>query len=357
MRIALLPVIAIGLLTLWVMPSGVDAQEEQDGERLNIRGVTLASAGYRRGGGGYGSDFAREQLDALAALGCNWIAVTEHVYMESVRSPELRWREGGGERLAQTVADARERGIKVLFKPHVWSRDFHGGGDWHGTVEMQSEADWQAFFKNYGDYMVAHAKIAQDAGADALCIGTELKSTTHREAEWRELIRRVREVYDGALTYSSCSDSFEEIRWWDAVDCVGITAYYRVANVDNPSENEVRQGWNEVYRRLIPFAQRVGRPICFTELGYSVSPHAAQAPWEYDVKGHAPELQAMLYRVALDEAKKSGVVEGVLLWKWFTLPDDLAEQMERHDAFGIQWRPLAVEAIRGEFGGDEQVAR
>ena len=319
--------------------------------RLEIRGVTLASAGYRRGGGGYGSEMCADELDELAALGCNWVALTEHVYMESVRSPEVRWREGRGENLIKTVADAHARGIKVLFKPHVWSRDF-GRGEWHGTVEMQSEADWAAFFQNYGDYVVAHAELAQAAGADAFCIGNELKATTHREAEWRALIARVRAVYGGAITYSTCADSYRDVAWWDAVDCVGITAYYGVADVDHPAEEQVRAGWRKVYADLIPFAESVGRPVVFTELGYSVSAHAARAPWEYDVRDENPQLQAMLYRVALEEAARSGVVEGVLLWKWFTLPAAVAERAERHDAFGLQWRPLALAAIREAFGGE-----
>lgn len=317
---------------------------------LQVRGVTLANAGYRGGGGGgYGSDECREQLDELAKLGCNWIAVTEHVYMEDVRQPELRWREGRGERLVQTVADARERGIKVLFKPHIWSRQFGRGGEWHGTVAMTNEADWAAFFKNYGDFLVEHARIAQQAGADAFCIGTELKSTSGREADWRRLIARVREVYDGALTYSAAGDEWKTITWWGAVDCVGITAYYAVANEDNASEDAIRAGWREIYAELIPFAQRVNRPICFTELGYSVSAHAARAPWEYDVVEPNPELQARLFRVAIEEARRSGVVDGILLWKWFTLNAEEAARRERHDAFGLQWRPLALAVIREQW--------
>ena len=239
----------------------------------------------------------------------------------------------------------------MLLKPHIWSRQFHGGGEWHGTVAMTSEADWQAFFQNYGDYMVAHAELAQEIGVDALCIGTEMKATVHREAEWREVIRRVRAVYDGALTYSSTADGYEDVKFWDALDCVGITAYYALAGDDSASEAAIRRGWRNVYDKLVPFAERVGRPICFTELGYSASSKAAREPWAYEVEREDEALQARLYAIALDEARRSGVIEGALLWKWFTLSAEDAAQMERHDAFGLQWRPRALEAIEAAWSG------
>ncbi len=321
------------------------AGSEDAPERLAIRGVTMASAGYRQASGGYGGPANREQLQVLAGMGANWVAYTAHVYMPDVRQPDLRWRRGRDEAMERAVADAHANGIQVLLKPHVWSNQFYRDGLWHGSVEMQSEADWEAFFKNYGDFIVAHAALAERIGADALCIGTELKATTHREADWRRLIARVREVYGGALTYSSAADSYEAVAFWDALDCVGITAYYALADRDSPDEATIRQGWRRVYDKLIPFAKKVGRPICFTELGYSVSASAAREPWSYEVRDEDEALQARLVAIALDEARRSGVIEGVLLWKWFTLSAADAERFERNDAFGLQWRPRALEAI------------
>ena len=319
---------------------------------MGVRGVTLAH--LHRGEVGYGSDAARRQLDAIKELGGNWVAVTDFAYMPDVREPALRW---GGDRsltdagMARTIRDARDRGLDVLMKPHIWSRQFWNGEEWHGTIAMRNEADWRAFFERYGDFLVEQAKLAEASGAAAFCVGVEMKATTHREADWRRVVERVREVYGGVVTYSANSDSWREIAWWDAVDCVGITAYFPLVREGPVTEAAVRAAWQGIFAELRPFAAEVGRPVCFTEIGYSRSGNAAAAPWEHHEVEPDPALQAMLYRVSLDEIARSGVVEGVFLWKWFTGDADDAERMEPHDVFGLQNRPLALEAIGEAWTG------
>lgn len=186
---------------------------------MEVRGVTLAS--LHRSNIGYGSESCREQLDVLADLGCNWVALCDFAWMQSVDDPAVRYRAGDSPEgdLAQTIRDANARGIKVMVKPHIWSRDFGNGADWHGTIAMTNEADWATFFENYTTYIVAQAKIAQTAGADALCVGVEMKAASHREADWRKLISEVRKHFDGALTYGANTDEYQQVTWWDALDC------------------------------------------------------------------------------------------------------------------------------------------
>lgn len=317
---------------------------------MPVRGVTFAHLHNRQVG--YGSDAARRQLDAIGELGGNWITVTDFVYMPNVNRPELRW---GGDRsltrdgLATTIRDAKARGLKVLSKPHVWSNQFWNGDEWHGTIAMTSDADWQRFFDRYGDFLVEQATLAHEAGADAFCVGVEMKATNHREAEWRAVIARVREVFSGELTYSANSDEWQDVAWWDALDCIGITAYFSLVDQGPVTDAALRQAWRAVMDDLEPFAREQGLPVCFTELGYSRSSKAAAAPWEHHEVDPDPELQARLYRVALEEVERSDVVIGVFLWKWFTGDADVAARMERGDVFGLQNRPLALDAIRNAW--------
>ena len=45
---------------------------------------------------------------------------------------------------------------------------------------MRTDADWQAWFRNYGDYILAHARHAEAAGVDMFCVGRELDRTVRR---------------------------------------------------------------------------------------------------------------------------------------------------------------------------------
>lgn len=288
-------------------------------EDMPVRGMTLANT--HRGDMGYGSDSCREQLDELAELGVNWIAVCAFAWMEGVNDPEVRIRRRGSgdhDGIRRTIADAHERGIQVMLKPHVWSRDFGNGVDWHGTIAMDSEEEWAAFFQNYTAYLVEQAKLAADTGADALCLGVEMMQTSGRSDDWRRLIAAVREHYDGPLTYSAHVDEYRRIEWWDAVDVIGISAYFPLATEGCVTEQAAREAWSGIYRELGAFSAEAGRPVCFTEIGYSASSRAGSHPWEPHEVDPDRDYQAMLWRVAIEEAAGREFLVGLFGWKWFT---------------------------------------
>ena len=323
--------LSLGVLCGSVAPA-LQAQE--------IRGICLASAR-----GGYGSDSCREQLAEIRQLGANWVAINDYAWMSAVNRPEVRYGRNGrspeGD-LLQTIRDAHAAGLRILLKPHVWSREFHAG-KWHGDIRMTSEADWDAWFANYTAYLLVNARVAQEGGAEALCIGTEFEGTSDQEARWRKLIADVRAVYKGPICYSAAFLEWQKIRWWDAVDVVSITAYWPVGPAETPTDEQIRARWNAIYDELEPFAARWNKPIVFGEVGYTTSPKTAAEPWSHD-HGEATELQARLYRIAIEESAKRPFMKGVFLWKWFTSP-------RRGDQWGgdpytLQDKPLALEAIK-----------
>ncbi|MEM6560175.1 MAG: hypothetical protein AAF656_01130 [Planctomycetota bacterium] len=318
---------------------------------LDVRGVTVAH--LHRRGSGYGSAAYVQQLAELNTLGANWIALNNFAYMRDIRRPGLRW---GGDRtltdadMRQAVRSAHDAGLKVLLKPHLWSNAFWRG-QWHGDVAMSSEADWEAFFENYTAYLLAEARIAADTGADALCIGVEMEGTSHRSDDWRKLIAAVREVYDGPITYCAAFMEYRKIDWWDAVDVVGISAYFKLSDERLADEAELRRGWADVYDDLADFHAETGKPIAFLELGYTASETAAAEPWSYELDGEDIDYQARLYRVAIEECAKRDFMVGVFVWKWFSGGDH--ERLEGRDNFVVQNRPAVRAAIRDAWSNGE----
>jgi hypothetical protein len=257
-------------------------------------------------------------------------------------------RSGEKDGLGQTIRDAHAAGLKVLIKPHIWSRDFGGNKKWHGDIAMTSEADWATWFEQYSRYVLQQAKLAAEHKAEALSVGCELEGTSVvQEKRWRALIAEVRKVYGGYVIYSAAFAEWPKVPWWDAVDCIGIDAYMPLTDVENASEEQLRAGWARLYDAEIgPFQRRWNKPICFTEMGYTASVHAAARPWAYDVDRPSTAYQARLYKVALEEAAKRPYVRGAFLWKWFTSDPS---SRGRGEPFMIQDRPDVLEAIRGSF--------
>lgn len=316
---------------------------------MEVRGVSLAH--LHREELGYGSAPCREQLSRIASVGGNWVAVMDFAYMARVDEPNVvtdadpTLRE---EHLKAVIRDAHDAGLKVLVKPHIWSDQFWHNFRWHGDIRMTSEADWDAWFAAYGKYIIDQAaRLAAETGADAFCIGNELQGTADQETRWRELIARVREVYRGPITYASAFGEWPNAKWYDALDCVGINAYFPLTGRENADDEELRRGWKAVFDKIEPYQRKWNKPVCFTEIGYTRSAEAGMKPWAYDFSVGDADYQARLYRVAIEETERQPYMVGMFLWKWFTA--DTYERAGEKDPFPLQDRADVLEAITSRW--------
>jgi hypothetical protein len=264
-------------------------------------------------------------LDPLVKLGVNAISQTPFAFMRDPKRPELgfddpsRALEGRGwwgehaEGIRFIAGEARERAIATLLKPHIWLH-----GSWPGEVEMSSEADWEAWFARYREFLLGWARLAADAKLEGLCIGTELDKTIQREREWRALIAEVRAIYPGLLTYAANWTHFEEVPFWDALDALGVNAYFPLSESAQPELPELVQAWQPIRERLASLSERVARPVVFTEIGYHPAERAFARPWEWgaDGAGFLPEVQARGYEAVLRVFLGEPWFGGVFFWKW-----------------------------------------
>ena len=119
---------------------------------------------------------------------------------------------------------ARERGMSVMLIPHIayWGSKFL----WRGEINFQTTAEWDRFFGDYETWIVQMAKVAEAHGAGTFCIGLEFTEAQKFEERWRKIIAAVRAVYHGKVTYGGNWDSFEQVKFWDALDYIGVLAYF-----------------------------------------------------------------------------------------------------------------------------------
>lgn len=262
----------------------------------------------------------------------NWIVQTPFGWQRGLDTPRVAMSTGGhhmwwgesDEGLIETGRLAKKFGIKVLLKPHLWITRAPKG-KWRTDIAMKSDDDWRRWFDDYGKLILHYARLAEAQGFEGLCIGTELhQAAVQREKDWRKLIRAVREIYGGKLTYAAnWWKEFEEIRFWDDLDWIGIQAYFPLADKNDPSVEEIRRGWKPHLEAIERVHREFKKPVLFTEIGYKSTENAAVRPWEWGA--HRGEkcteaglrTQANGYDAFFTTVWNRPWMAGVYWWKWF----------------------------------------
>ncbi|WP_201983369.1 glycoside hydrolase family 113 [Hymenobacter rubidus] len=308
-----------------------------------------------------GDSITEAELAPLLRDHVSWIAQMPFGWQGGAAEPAIRvntarpagrrglWGESDAG-LVYTAALAHRHHIRTLLKPHLWVR---GPKSWPGDINMATPADWQAWFANYSTFMLHYAALAEANRFDGLCIGTELLHATEpaHEKAWRGLIKAIRKVYHGPLTYAAnWSGEYEQIRFWDALDYVGIQAYFPLSTAASPSLDALLLGWAPHLQRLAAWQKKIKRPIVFTEVGYKTTPDAAARPWEWPERTAAfatPDeaTQARCYEALFRACWGQPWLKGLFIWKWY--PGLAADgPARRHADFTPQHKPAEAVLAR-----------
>lgn len=290
-----------------------------------------------------GDSITHHNIDDLVHVGANWLSQTPFGWMGDYQLPEVVMstnRVGWGESdrgLKHTALLAREKGVKTMLKPHIWlrSRD----GKWRSDIAMTNEQDWEAWFDNYGTLILHYARLAEESNMESLCIGTELHQTTkHHPEKWRKLIREIRAVYSGQLTYAAnWYKEYEDITFWDDLDFIGIQAYFPLSNHKMPSKKKLIRSWESHKKDIGKVAKRYNKKVVFTEIGYKNTDDAAIEPWSWpqhlDTEEVALSEQTQLacYQALFESVWNEPWMDGIFIWKWFNSSyrhDDIALYFE-----------------------------
>ncbi len=264
-------------------------------------------------------------LDELHSLGVNSIAI--HPYAQIENDGHVRFRVVQDNRHITVPLDwARERGMSVMLIPHIayWGTKFL----WRGEINFQSAQEWDRFFAEYETWIVQMAQIAQAHGVATFCVGLEFYYAQKFEERWRKIIAAVRKVYHGKVTYGGNWDTFQEVKFWDALDYLGVLAYFPLTKSIDPSVTEIAHAWDRKCAELTAFSAAHGdKRFLFVEIGYNESARAAAEPWAFKTGGdNAEQIQQRCIAVALDLPARCPVLAGMYWWKWFPeLPNDEEE--------------------------------
>ena len=314
-------VILLGLtLPAWGLTSADGPADGVTGAAgmVDVRGMTVSAS---RSGQSWGSDAMVETMRRLRALGVNWIAIhpygridgdgTVGILRGLPLGEDVRW-------LRRPIEEAHRLGLKIMIKPHL--AYWHSPFEWRGKIEFQTAEDWDRFFITYERWLTRLAEICADA--DAFVVGTELDRTVHHEARWRAIIAAVRARTKGRLTYAANWDAYQRVPFWDALDVIGIQAYFPLVDHEAlPEPAELRASWRRIATELEAYGRRHHRRILLSELGYHRSATTALRPWEPRpgdaARPEAEEVQRRCLQAALGAVDDSEIIVGTFLWKWF----------------------------------------
>jgi len=298
-----------------------------------VRGITVGPIeSAQLPARGYGTDTSSVLLDELARLGATWVSVTPFGRLWSLSSthisPDFEQPYADNRRAVRAfVAQAHARGLKVLLIPHLWVET----GGWRGEVEPGSEEAWRRYRASYRAFVLGWAELAGEAGAEAFSIGVECKSWSGRFAPyWHTLIADVRARFSGLLTYSANWDEVEHVLFWDALDIIGINAFYPLSDHARAPYAAYLAGAGRARDQVARLASVLAMPVWFVEAGYTARADAAIEPWlwpddmtdvAYDEDEQARALSALIEVFAPEPW-----FAGLFVWRYYADLDDVSQE-------------------------------
>ncbi len=256
-------------------------------------------------------------LDELKSLGVNSIAI--HPYAQIREDGQVvTWRRAGASttHITTPLRWARERGMTAMLIPHIayWGTKF----TWRGEINFVTPEEWDRFFTDYETWIVEMATLAEAEHAAVFCVGLEFTYPQKYEERWRKIIAAVRGVYHGKVTYGANWNEYDNVKFWDALDYIGVLAYFPLTKTTNPGSEEISAAWEKRCAELEKFSKQNGKQLLFVEIGYNHSARAAAEPWGFQTGGdHAPEIQQRCIEAALDLPARHSFIAGMFWWKWF----------------------------------------
>lgn len=255
---------------------------------------------------------AKKEID-YQILNCNINAVTfafaaqqDHCY-----STTINWTGSHmpcDETLKDLIKYSKQKGLKTLVKPMLNVSD----GYWRAYIrffdeDVPCEPKWKDWFKSYGEYIKHYAKFCEENNVDILIIGCELVGTDHRDDKWKSLVKEIRKIYNGLLTYNCDKYQEHNVKWWDVLDYISSSGYYPVGTI------------SKELNRIEDVCKKFNLPFIFTEAGCPSVKGASNIPNDWfliETGDVCEEDQYNYFNELFEECSKRKFVKGFCLWDW-----------------------------------------
>lgn len=324
-----------------------------------IKGFSWGWTGQR---GQYTGPEPAMSMQKLAATNATWICLAFGAEMETFDSPKILFSDNNPEMVTDqeircAIQLARDNNLKVIMKPVVNVRD----ETWRAWIKFNNKDKttnkkaWESWWRDFRAMLLHYAAIAEETNCEMLCLGCEMESTEGYEKKWRALIADIRKVYSGVLTYNANWGREDAIPWWDAIDIIGISAYYPVGSedpnkwlkkgLDQVPESDttleaIKKRWLPHKQKLAAISSKYHRPILFIELGVCSAKGFSAAPWTHPQPDavYDGDEQRRYYQATMETFWDEPWFVGFTWWAW---PSDLytLEEAKSNTGFCVYGKP------------------
>ncbi|HXL20575.1 MAG TPA: hypothetical protein VN961_23890 [Streptosporangiaceae bacterium] len=259
---------------------------------------------------------ARRIINYTISLNANSVALTipfftyglasDTVYAKPKVTPSPR-------HIAIFMAVAAKAHIRVTLRPVLNENALVARNPqaWRGSIEPQNRAAW---FRSYNKLLLPYAAAAQAGHAATFVLGTELVSL-EGAPQWPGLVRSVRSVYSGQLTYDQNHDEFGSYTANPPVPSHNVDAYPQFSLPDSASVARLTRSW-EAWLGAHPLSVR--RELTLSEIGIDAVAGSYKEPWAWRNTRTAPintRVQAAWYQAACNAVSDQQIGGGIYWWE------------------------------------------
>jgi hypothetical protein len=203
-------------------------------------------------------------LDRAVAVGATDLQLVLRWLQVDYASTEIAPFESAHDDLLTWVIDqAKRRRLRVLLTTRLAVEN-----EGERAARKLKPENWDNWWWSYRRLALHYARVAATRKVSMYSVGSELSSTESQVSNWRKLIKDVRKIYRGELTYFASADSFEKVGFWDALDVVGVSV-----DQEKPrSEAEQLSQLTALTKKLSRSAKVKDRGYVLAELGCGTSP-------------------------------------------------------------------------------------
>jgi hypothetical protein len=270
-----------------------------------------------------------QSLNEMVKVGATWVQFTP-VWGQSTTSASVIARTPqtvNDDHLERIIALAHRYGLKVFLTPHIYVPN-----ESRSTIRPD---DHEAWFASYTTFIGHYAAMAQRLGVEQFAVGSELASISDDRPGWLQVIREVRAGYDGTVMYAAEPGEAERVPFWDALDMIGIDAYFSLSTASTTDVSALQRAWEPIRAAIAEGSARYGLKVLFTEAGYTSQEGTTTRPNDWMLGTPPSESeQAAAYQALLATFSDEPWWEGVYWWVWNALPDDGSDHATNYSPRG-----------------------